>query len=127
VVLEAIANRDRPRLERLVLNQEEFREHVWPELPAARPERNLPFAYVWGDLRQKSELALSRTIAEHGGQRYGLEKVTFAGETPYPSFTVHRAASLVVRDSSGAESTLRVCGSLIEKAGGWKIFSYVVD
>jgi hypothetical protein len=127
VVLEAIANRDRPRLEGLALNQEEFREHVWPELPAARPERNLPFSYVWGDLRQKSELALSRTISERGGQRYTLEKVTFAGETPYPSFTVHRAASLIVRDDSDAESSLRICGSMIEKAGAWKVFSYVID
>ncbi len=126
-VLHAIANRDRPRLEGLALDQEEFRGHVWPELPAARPERNLPFSYVWGDLRQKSELALSRTISEHGGQRYKLERVTFGDETTYPSYTVHRAASLIVRDDSDAELTLRVCGSMIEKAGAWKVFSYVID
>ncbi len=58
-----------PALRDLALNEIEFREQVWPELPAARPERNLPFSYVWGDLRQKSDANLERTLARHGGRR----------------------------------------------------------
>lgn len=126
-VLEALAIRDRDQLQRLALNEQEFRAHVWPDLPAAKPERNLPFLYVWGDLRQKSELALARTAREHGGRRYTLVRTTFSGETKYSDFTVHRQTSLLVRDESGAEATLRVCGSMIEKGGSWKVFSYVVD
>src|SRR5687767_8103866 len=57
-VLEALAQRDANRLRALALSEREFRDHVWPELPASRPERNLPFSYVWGDLRQKSEESL---------------------------------------------------------------------
>lgn len=126
-VLDALGAGDRQRLEALALNETEFRAHVWPELPAAKPERNLPFSYVWGDLRQKSELALTRTVREHVGRRYKLARTTFSAETKYPDFTVHRQAALVVRDESGTESTLRVCGSMIEKGGSWKVFSYVVD
>ena len=58
-VLDALARRDRAALKALALNETEFRDHVWPELPAARPERNLPFSYVWGELRQKSLQALA--------------------------------------------------------------------
>jgi hypothetical protein len=111
----------------LALSQEEFRAHVWPALPAARPERNLPFSYVWGDLDQKSRLGLSRTIAASGGKRYTLVRTAFSGETKYAHFTVHREAELVVRDEHAIEETLRVCGSMIEQAGAWKVFSYVVD
>ena len=127
-VLQAVENLDQNRLRELALNEEEFREHVWPELPAARPERNLPFSYVWGDLRQKSALALDQTLARHGGRRYALVSVRFDGETTrYQSYAVYRATVLRVRDESGAASELRLFGSSLEKDGTWKVFSYVVD
>ena len=126
-VLDAIAGRDRAQLEALALDEQEFRDHVWAELPAAKPERNLPFSYVWGDLHQKSQVGLASTLIEHAGQRYKLERVTFAGETRYPSYRVYRGATFVAVDATGTEVPLRVCGSMIEKGGAWKVFSYVVD
>jgi hypothetical protein len=127
-VLDAIARRDVATLRGLALNEQEFREHVWPELPASRPERNLPFSYVWGDLRQKSETSLTQTMARHGGRRYTLVSVRFAGETTrYPSYTVYRETILKVRDDQAIEGDLRVFGSSLEKDDTWKVFSYVVD
>jgi hypothetical protein len=110
------------------LNEQDFREHIWPELPASRPERNLPFSYVWGDLHQKSEAALAQILARHGGRRYMLMSVRFAGETTrYPSYTVYRETVLKVRDDQGIEADLRVFGSSLEKDDAWKVFSYVAD
>jgi len=126
-VLDALAQKDRAALEGMALSEREFRDHVWPELPASHPERNLPFSYVWGDLRQKSTGALSETLARHGGRRYDLVRVDFNGQTDYQSYGVHRETTLRVRDTAGQEQTLRVCGSFIEKDGAWKVFSFVVD
>lgn len=127
-VLDAVERRDAERLRALAVNEQEFRDHVWPDLPAARPERNLPFSYVWGDLRQKSELSLDRTLARHGGRRYSLVSTRFDGDTTrYPSYVVYRETVLRVRDESGAMSELRLFGSSLEKDGTWKVFSYVVD
>ena len=127
-MLDALATRDRAALERYALTEQEFRDHVWPYLPAARPERNLPFSYVWGELRQKSLGTLSQTLRRYGGQRYHLSSVQFSGETTdYGRFRVHRAATLRVRDSAAQPLELRVCGSMIERDGAWKVFSYVVD
>jgi hypothetical protein len=126
-VLEAMAREDRAALEGMALSEQEFRDHVWPELPAARPERNLPFSYVWGELRQKSSGALIETLAKHGGRRYELVRVEFTGRTDYPGYRVHREATLRIRDTAGKEQALRVCGSFIEKSGAWKVFSFVVD
>jgi hypothetical protein len=126
-VLEALANQNRPRLERLALLESEFRDHVWPDLPAARPERNLPFSYVWGDLRQKSQSALTATVRDHGGKRYELLGVDFNGTTQYAHYVVHREATFRVRNQSGVEERLRLCGSMLEKDGAWKVFSYVTD
>lgn len=124
-VLDAVAANDAVALQALALSEQEFRQHVWPELPAARPERNLPFSYVWGDLRQKSTSGLQATLSRHGGRRYTLEDVRFSGETRYPGYTVHRDAAFVVHGSDGPEE-LRLCGSMIEQDGRWKVFSYVV-
>ena len=126
-VLEGLEQRDRARLERLALSEEEFREQVWPSLPAARPERNLPLSYVWGDLHQKSQGALTQALQAHGGRRYELVGVDFSDRTDYGAYRVHREASLRVRDANGGATTIRVCGSMIEKGGAWKVFSYVVD
>jgi uncharacterized protein YceK len=127
-VLDALARRDRAGLEALALSDREFRQHVWPELPASRPERNLPYSYVWGELHQKSRIQLAQTLAEKGGARLTLVGVQFAGETTkYPSYDVHREATFRVRDASGTESEIRLCGSMIEKDGVWKVFSFVID
>lgn len=127
-VLEGLARSDREDLEALALSEEEFREHVWPELPAARPERNLPFSYVWGDLRQKSGQSLGQVLAKHGGHRYQLVSVRFDGETtPYSRSQVHRETVLRVRDAELGETDIRVFGSSYEQAGQWKVFSYVVE
>lgn len=127
-VLAAVERRDIDGLRNLALSEREFREHVWPELPAARPERNLPFSYVWGDLHQKSEAALATTIAEHGGRRLELVSVRSLGEaTQYNTYTVRRQTELTVRDERGDAIQLRLFGSIIEKDGVFKVFSFVVD
>ncbi len=128
LVLDAIARRDETTLRALALDESEFKVHVWPSLPAARPERNLPFSYVWGDLKQKSDAGLSATLSRYGGQRYALVDVRFEGKpAEYAGYLVHSGTRFVVQDASGAQDTLRVCGSLLEKDRRWKVFSYVVD
>jgi hypothetical protein len=127
-VLDALERRDLEGLRALALNEREFRDHVWPKLPAARPERNLPFSYVWGDLHQKSETALRGTLAAHGGRHYELVATRATGEaTRYETYTVYRETLLTVRNEQGTELNLRLFGSTIEENGGWKVFSYVVD
>lgn len=127
-VLDAVAARDEAALRRLALDEQEFREHVWPELPASRPERNLPFSYVWGDLRTKSDAGLAGVLRDHGGRRYQLERVRFEGSiTQYETSVVHRDSRLEVRGPDGERNTIQLFGSVIQKAGGFKVFSYVVD
>ena len=83
---------------------------------------------MWGDLRQKSDNALRRLVARHGGRRYTLTGVAFRGETtPYATYRVHREAVLDLLDEDGNELTLPLFGSILERDGEFKLFSYVVD
>lgn len=127
-VLDAVARQDAARLQQLPLDEHEFRVVVWPELPSSRPEANLPLAYAWQTLRQNSQGHLARLLAEHGGRRYDLTDLRVRGEsTHYPGFTVHRKPEIGVRDAAGGTHRLRLFGSLLERHGRWKVFSYVVD
>jgi hypothetical protein len=127
-VLTAIEKGDVDALHALALSKTEFEEHVWPELPAAQPKRNLSVGYVWGDLSVKSNLTLTKTLSAHGGKRYTLQSMRFLGRTtPYASYVVHRESELTVRDENGKERRLRLFGSVLEKQGRYKVFSYVVS
>ena len=127
-VLAALERRDADTLRTLAISKDEFTEQVWPELPAARPERNLNASFVWGDLNQKSNIMLRDTLTTNGGKTYALVSVRFLGEmTQYASYRVHREGELRVKDVDGTERDLRVFGSVIEKDGRYKVFSYVVD
>jgi hypothetical protein len=127
-VLTALEQRDAGRLRELAVTEPEFRDLVWPELPAARPERNLTFEYVWNDLHVKSEVGLAGVLAEHGGQGHTFVRVEFAGETTqYRTYLVRRDAIVIVRDRDQREQRVRLFGSVLERDEGVKVFSYVVD
>jgi hypothetical protein len=127
-MLAALAEGDGDKMRALAITEEEFRRAVWPSLPASRPERNLPFSYVWGELRQKSETSLGATLHNHRGRRYELRRVAFGSAArEYPEFRVFPDVRLVVSDGSGREHELQLCGSFLERNGQWKVFSFVVD
>ncbi|MGH9463124.1 MAG: hypothetical protein ACRD1X_18085 [Vicinamibacteria bacterium] len=127
-VLSALEASDYEALRSYALNEEEFRRVVWPELPASRPGRNVPLSYAWGDLDQKSTNRLRGLVASRGGQPYELSQVGFEGETTrYETFKVHRDSILVIQSERGGVATLKLFGSMIERDGRYKLFSYNVD
>lgn len=127
-VLDALARRDAAALRQLPLDAHEFRTVVWPELPASRPEANLPVDYVWGSLHQTSAGNMVQILSEHGGRRYQLAEVRFRGETTrYASFSIHRKVELIVGDATGDTRRVRLFGSLLERSGRWKVVSFVID
>jgi hypothetical protein len=126
-VVRALDARDRAALARLALDEAEFRALVWPRLPASRKERNLPVDFVWSDLAGKSQAHLSALLAtwEPVGRPV---RIDFAGgTTDYGTFRVHRRAVVTLRDGRGRETTGRIFGSVLEKDGRFKVFSYVTD
>ncbi len=128
--LDALYRKDVEALQRFALNKEEFRLYVWPELPASRLEKNpLPFDYGWNDLYQKSTNSLRRTYTAYGGRKFTFLSIEFEDETtPYETFKVHRDARVVVRDEEKGENLrLDLFGSMMEKDGRFKLFSYVTD
>ena len=127
--LEALNRKDAEALEQFGLNEEEFRLHVWPELPVSQLKKPLPFEYGWNDLKQKSMNSLRRTYTTFGGRNLTFVRLEFEDETThYSTFKVHRDARVVVFDEEQQkEMRLDLFGSIMEKDGRFKLFSYVTD
>jgi hypothetical protein len=127
-VLDALAKRDSDRLKALQLSEIEFRQHVWPELDTSRPERNVPFEYAWGQLKQHSDGSLTGTLGRYGGRSLQFVRTRFTGETTrYQTFSVMRESEIIAADESGRELILRLYGSAMLKDGRYKLYSFVVD
>ncbi len=110
------------------MNEPEFRQLVWPDLPAARPERNLPVEFVWNDLKAKSAAGLQQSLSAHGGQRRKLIRIGFEGGTSQGRRSlVHRQSALLVQSADGTEHTIRPFGSVWQDRAGFKVFSWVTD
>jgi len=124
--LEAIAAADEPRLARLALSEEELRDTVWPHLPASREAVGMPWNYFWREHAQRTDGYLKTLLAKHGGRRYDLVSIAFDGRAAYGDVTIHRDPVLDLRTASGPQR-LRLFGSMAERAGRWKLYSFVVD
>ncbi|HUF23313.1 MAG TPA: hypothetical protein VMN81_04225 [Vicinamibacterales bacterium] len=124
--LEALAAADEPRLARLALSEEELRDTVWPALPASREEVGMPWNYFWRDHAQRNTGYVKTLLATHGGKGYDLAAVSFEGSASYGDVTIHRESALDLRTAAGSQR-LRLFGSMAERGGQWKLYSYVVD
>jgi hypothetical protein len=127
-VVRRVAANDAAGLGSLALTETEFKAHVWPYLPVSRPERNVPFDYVWSQQQQRSQGFLAETMARHGGRAYAFLGLRFAGvASEYGPVKVHRDSVLHVRTPEGDETDVRLFGSALEHAGRFKVYSFVVD
>ncbi len=127
-VLALVQAGDAGALRDLALSEPEFRDVVYPALPASRPGRNTSAEFLWSLMRQRSANSLALTVDRYRGRRLELVEVDFAGETTdYGPFRVHRETVLTVRQEDGSPAVVRLFGSMIEQKGGFKVFSFVID
>ncbi len=127
-VIAALDDKNIDALTALAVDEEEFRVLVWPQLPAARPERNLTWQYVWQDLSTKSRYHARARQAAWSARGARVVQVRFDGPVEdHGTYRIHRETVIDLRRPDGQQSTERLFGSMIEQAGRFKVFSYVVD
>lgn len=127
-VVERLAASDLDGLRQLMLTRDEFEAHVWPHLPASRPETNMPMSFVWNRLQQQSEGRLAQVVARHGGQPMTFISIATAGaSSAYGTVRVDRESTMTVRTASGEVEEVRLFGSMVRQGTRYKVFSYVTD
>jgi len=126
-VIAAIEAGDQKSLEAARITEGEFRDYVWPELPASKVP-NVTAEFAWSQANLKNYSGMGRVLDRNRGQHYEFVSMRYlGGDTVYPTYTVHNKAIVTVRDHSGDVRELRLFGSVLELDGQYKLFSYVAD
>jgi hypothetical protein len=124
-VLRNLEERDREGLEELLITREEHRDLLWEHLPEAEVYE---FGYVRHLSERNSRNALSQAFSRYGGRSFELVEISFdeSERERYEHFTLHRKATLRVRDTTtGKVGQLPILDVFVEwKGKEWKLLDY---
>jgi hypothetical protein len=124
-LLLALEKKDTMALIGMMITEKEFKEWLWWEFPASRPEVNAPVDFVWGNHAQNASKGLRLALRKYGGKKLVYVSHRFEeGEDKYQTFIIHTKTRVMVADSTGAEQEIKEFGSVVEMNGRYKLLSY---
>lgn len=124
-LLEALERKDTAALAGMMITEKEFKEWLWWEFPASRPETNISPEFAWDNHARNSSKGLRLALRDYGGKKLVYVSHRFEeGEDKYQTFIIHAKTRVVVADSTGKEQELKVFGSVLEMNGRYKLLSY---
>jgi hypothetical protein len=124
-VLHTIAEADLAGMQKLWLSKEEFRDLVWPELPVSNPKTNISLDFVWNDLSFRSRSHMLATFRLLKDRKLTLVQVRHLGKvTEYPHHKAYSNMEVILREAGSEEKPYPLFGTLIERNGRWKVYSY---
>lgn len=128
-VARAVSANDRGSLDRFRISREEYLAVVWPEIPVGKIEQwKNHSGFVWSQHAAKSDSGLRKILSRYGGTTLQVQSVALAASAEtYPGFKIHLRPELQLKDTPKPDPAPRLMGSIIEKAGRFKIFSYNIE
>ena len=125
VCVDALNRGDADALHRLRVNRDEYLSWIWHEFPAAHPPNNFPGDFAWANLNKQSVLGLGKWLRTYGSKDFTFVDIRFEKPTEkYNGFTLLRGSVLTVRNPNGNNLELRILGSVVKKAGRYKLLSF---
>ena len=125
VCVDALNRGDADALHRLRVNRDEYLSWIWHEFPAAHPPNNFPGDFAWSNLHKQSVLGLGKSLRTYGGKDLTFVDIRFEKPTEkYNGFSLLRGSVLTVQNANGKNLELRILGSVVNKAGRYKLLSF---
>ncbi len=124
----ALAARDTQRLVALMVSEAEYRDVVYPALPAAHPPINASFESIWVTHFPDAYEGLLTTLRTYGGRDVRILDVRFeAPDQDFGPFTLHETSRVDIVVDGRREDDRRLFGSVIHAGDRWKVLSYPDD
>lgn len=121
-VLTNIEQKDKTALERLLIDQEEFRRYVWPAIGNRAGKAN--FDTFHANYVRFSENALNTTLQNLGGTKWELVKTDIREVKKTANGNLVWIRDVVLRDINGSEKTVNLVGCVLEQNGTAKVATY---
>ncbi len=125
----ALSAKDRTAMDRLRISREEYMSMVWPELPVSKIEQwKSQSGFVWSQHAAKSDSGLRKLLERFGGKTLEIRSVTFDKPAKeYATFKLHVRPLVEFADLPGKPDIDPVVGTIMERAGRFKFFSYSIN
>jgi hypothetical protein len=122
----ALEARDTTTLKSLVLSPTEFIDLYFPSSPYTRPPYQQKPAFVWFLIQQNSRKGTSRALDRFGGRLLRYQGSDCKPEEPQGNNRFW-GCSVRIESDPGAPGSIRLFGSIMERAGRYKFVSYAND
>jgi hypothetical protein len=108
----------------LAVQEDEFRDILWPEFPQSRPATGITWQDGWLFLCGRNHQGSAQAIRDYGGHVYQFVRFDRYDSTMhYKNFSLHRGLILVARDDEGNIREFHWMRSAVERNGRFKIYS----
>jgi hypothetical protein len=123
-VVEAVADSNAAALHALTMNAAEFGHLYFPTSIYSREPYAQPPEVTWLLMSQNSRKGLVRLLREYGGQFLVVAGHGCSGEPKVEgSNRIHEHCTVRIRGAGGGVEEVRLFGSIIERAGRFKLMS----
>ncbi|HUF88519.1 MAG TPA: hypothetical protein VMR66_00905 [Gemmatimonadota bacterium] len=124
-VERGLAESDTARLHDLMIDQREYREILFPALPASRPPVNASFETVWVLQYPDSYRGLLRLLERYGGREIRVTAVRFdEPDQDFVNFVLHQTSRVDITVDGEPVENVRLFGSVIRIGDQWKVLTY---
>ncbi len=123
-VLVALTAKDQQALESLRIDQSEFKKYIWPTVAGRVASGQVNADTFYTVYSRSSVAALEQHLAQHGGKKLELVKVSTGPEKQYKGYRLLPNPELTVRSEGGQEHVLPLGSALLEHDGNVKVASY---
>ena len=122
-VLDAVAESDGDRMASFLVTRSEYETLLWPEMP---DKELTPFEFIWGMTYPRTRKGHRQALDRYGGLDLSFVEVRYERKPEhYPSFTLHKGATVIVRRSDTRETgEIPIFDVLVEHSGIWKLLNY---
>ena len=127
-VVSALAANDQPALNKLSVNQSEFKKYVWPKLAFLMSGSNTSSDKYYPTYQKGSQVGITEASTTLAGKKWEVVKVKV--EPPQrkgKGFQLFGPPRVTLRDASGQERTIKLVGGLLEREGVYKVTTYYVS
>jgi hypothetical protein len=124
----ALAANDQPALNKLSIDQSEFKKYVWPALAVQMSGSNTSTDKYYPTYQKVSQVGITESNTALAGKKWEVVKVNLGPpQRKSKGFQLFGAPSVTLRDESGQEKTMRLAGGLLERDGAYRVTSYYVS
>jgi len=126
--LPALVANDQPTLNKLTIDQSEFKRYVWPRLAAQMSGSNTSADKYYLTYQKVNQVGISEANTTLAGKKWEVVKVDL--ESPQrkgKGFQLYGPPLVTLRDENGQEKTMKLVGGLLERDGAYKVTTYYVS